>query len=140
MKIDPILRLKDYLSDPMNPTWSSQGLIDMFNELNGDMREKQLKILPIIDNKFSQYDGLMTNAQYHFIRAVTLHAVYQKTRVVFTVKDIKWLLEKFDQKQTPQRAALITMLLKMNFDELSEERKQKIKHILVGTLADQNSA
>lgn len=138
MKLDPIIRLKDCLSDPMNPTWSSQGLIDMFNDLDGNMKEKQQTILPIIDNEFSIQNGEMTNVQYHFLRDITLHTVYPKTRVEFSVKDIKWLLDKFDQKQTQQKATLIIMLLKLNFEELSEQRKQKIKKMLVGTLADQN--
>lgn len=137
-KIDPIIRLNDLLVDPVNPTWSSQALIDMFNDLKGGMREKQQVILPIIDGKFAQHDCEMTDAQYHFLRDVTLHAAYQKSRVEFSEKDIKWLLEKFDYKQTQQRATLITMLLKQNFNELSIERKQKVKNLLVGTLADQN--
>lgn len=138
MKIDPILRLKEYLLDPINPTWSSQGLIDMFNDLHGDMREKQQTILPIIDDKYALHDSEMTSAQYHFLREVTLHAVYQKSRVEFAAKDIEWLLKKFEQKPSQQRATLIVMLLKENFNKLSEERKQKIKNILRGTLSDQN--
>lgn len=136
--MNPIMRLENYLSDPLSPKWSSQGLIDMFDELDGNMKEKQLLILPIIDSKFIQKDCKMTSFQYHFLKDITLHTVYQKTRVEFTVKDIKWLLEKFDQKQTQQRAALITMLLKLNFEELYKQRKKKIKKLLTGTLADQN--
>lgn len=136
MKTDPILRLKNYLSDPKSPTWSSQGVIDMFKDLDGDMKEKQLTILPIIDDKFADNDCEMTNAQYYFLRVITVHAFYPKTRVKFSVKALEWLLDKFDQKQTQQRAILITLLL--NFKELSEQRKLKIKNTLSGTLANQN--
>ena len=122
MKTDPILRLKDFLSDPINPAWSSQALIDMFSDLNGDMKEKQLTILPIIDNEFSHHNCEMTNVQYHFLRAITLHVFYPQTRVKFSTKDMKWLLDNFDQKQTQQRAALIIMIFK--FEDLSEQRKQ----------------
>ncbi|UZR96784.1 hypothetical protein [Chondrinema litorale] len=136
MKIDPILRLKGFLSDPINPAWSSQGLIDMFSDLNGNMKEKQLTILPIIDNEFSLHNCAMSNMQYHFLRAITLHTFYPQTRVTFSTKDMEWLLDKFDQKQTQQRAALIIMTLK--FEALSEQRKQWIKQLLKGTLADQD--
>ncbi len=138
MKIDPILRLKNYLRDPVSPAWSSQGLIDMFKDLEGNMREKQQIILPIIDAKLSEVNNEMTDYQFHFLRDITLHAVYSATRVEFSPKDLKWLLDRFDEKPTQQRATLITMLLKLNFKELSKQRKQKIKNLLQGTLAEQN--
>lgn len=138
MKLDPIVRLKNYLDNPLSPAWSSQGLIDMFKDLDGSMKEKQQIILPIIDKSFARIDCEMTSTQYHFMRAVTLFAVYSETRVEFSELDLKWLLDKFDDKPTPQRAALITMLLNLKSKAFSKDRKQKIKKRLLGTLAEQN--
>ncbi|MEL6562555.1 MAG: hypothetical protein AAFQ94_30575, partial [Bacteroidota bacterium] len=119
--------------------WSSQGLVDMFDDLDGSMKEKQLLILPMIDEKLSKQDSKLNRFQYHFLRDVTLHAVYPKTRVEFSIDDIQWLLDKFDRQATQQRAALIIMLLKLNFKELDKQKRQKIKDLLVGTLAEINS-
>lgn len=134
MKIDPILRLKDYIKSPLSPTWSSQGLIDLFDGLNGSMLDKQQIVLPIIDEKFSSVDTIMTKYQFHFIRDVTFHAKYTKSKVDFTLEDLKWLLDKFDSHPTQQRATMIFILLDEEF--LSKERRNKIYETLKGSVAE----
>lgn len=134
MKIDPILKLKDYIKSPSSPTWSSQGLIDMFNNLNGTMLDKQQIVLPIIDEKFSSVESIMTEYQFNFIRDITLHAKYSKSKVEFTTEDLKWLLDKFADKPTQQRAIMIYILLDEKY--LSEQEKNKIIHVLKGTFAE----
>lgn len=133
MKIDPITRLKDYIKSPSSPTWSSQGLIDMFNNLDGTMLDKQQIVLPIIDEKFSSVE-IMTEYQFNFIRDVTLHAKYTKSRVEFTKEDLKWLLDKFDDHPTQQRAIMIYILLDEQY--LSAQEQNKITNLLKGTFAE----
>ncbi|WP_459211597.1 hypothetical protein [Aquimarina rhabdastrellae] len=134
MKGTSISRLNTYIEDAACPTWSSQGLIDLFNELDGDMKEKQQKVLPIIDEKFSNEKIEMTNHQFNFLRAITLFTYHQKTRVKFSSSDLNWLLNRFDKQPTQQRASLIAMLLDIN--KLSEQRKQSIKDLLAGTIGE----
>ncbi len=134
MKRTSISRLNTYIEDAACPTWSSQGLIDLFNELDGDMKEKQQKVLPIIDEKFSNEKIEMTNHQFNFLRAITLFTYHQKTRVKFSSSDLNWLLNRFDKQPTQQRASLIAMLLDIN--KLSEQRKQSIKDLLAGTIGE----
>ncbi|MEM7370768.1 MAG: hypothetical protein AAF587_19295 [Bacteroidota bacterium] len=134
MNIDPISRLNHYLEDPVSPTWSSQGLIDLFADLEGDMKQKQQIVLRLIDEKFSQNDSHITKAQFHFLRDVTLHTYYSKTRVRFSPEEMKWLLQRFATKATQQRAILIYILL--DSEDLSEQLKQKIKTLLAGTFVE----
>ncbi len=56
MRQDPVSRLEDYLKDATSLAWSSQGLIDMFADLEGVMKNKQQIVLLIIDEKFSAED------------------------------------------------------------------------------------
>lgn len=132
MEIDPLVRLKDYLKSPSSPTWSSQGLKDLFNSLNGTMLDKQQIILPIIDEKLSSVGSIMTEYQFNFIRDVTLHAHYP-TRVNFTKENLKWLLDRFDTNPTQHRAILIYILLEEKYLSLPE--KQKIIEVLKGSFA-----
>lgn len=98
------------------------------------MKGKQLFVLPIIDERFSIKEMEMTEAQFHFLRAVTLHAFHPTTRVEFSLENLNWLFQRFEEKATQQRAALIAMLIDIN--TLPDQLMKKIKHLLKGTLAE----
>lgn len=134
MKIDPISRLEDYLKDPASPSWSSQGLIDLFDDLEGTMYDKQQIVLPIVDAAFSSEKTEMTYYQFNFLRDLTLHAMYPKTRVNFTPQDLKWLLDYYAQHPTQQRATMITLLLPAK--DLPRQTQQQVADQLRGTFAE----
>jgi len=97
--MDSIEVLEGCLIDPLSPAWSSKGVKDMFENLDGRMIDKQMRILPIVDQVFHEVESQMTSVQYHFLRELTLHAVYPDTSVDFLKEDIQWLLDRFDQNQ-----------------------------------------
>ena len=132
----PFEHLNSYLQNPLSPTWSSQGIKDLLEELDGSMKEKQLLILPLIDERFSESIHKMTDPQYHFLKEITLHTKYSKTQTKFSVEDLKWLIDKFKERPTQQRAVLILMLLGHELIEINPSLFQEIKQVLAGTIAE----
>lgn len=131
MTTDPSLLLESMLANPLEPAWSSFMLESMFAGIPGGMKEKMGKVLPQIDLALSQVPHALTDVQYNFLRAVTLHSYYRETRVVFSQSDLDWLLERFESEPTPQRAAMIGMLLLP--EDLPGKTQGKMIELLRGT-------
>jgi hypothetical protein len=118
------------MKDSVAPTWSSGHLDRIFDDLKGDMKSKQQIVLPIIDEILSSGDNELTEYQFNFLRDITVRTFYRESRVVFSKEDLKWLLEKFENRPTPQRATIIILLLEMKI--LPKEMCERIKRLLEG--------
>jgi len=126
--------LENCMQDILNPTWSSQLIVDLFNRLDGDMRDKMQVILPIIDDRLSSIEHSLTDTQFYFIKEIGLQYFVAKQRIEFDNISLSWLLKRFLSHPTPQRAIMLAILLKPSF--LVDEVKIQIKQLLKGSIIE----
>ena len=125
--------LHSFLVDAADPRWSSYALDRMFAKVDRDPKQGLLKLLPLIDDRLLSSSRLLTMQQIHFLRDVILRVYAASTPVVFTPEDISWLIDRFRSVETPQRALMIGLLVRL--DELPEDIDSTILSLLRGTPA-----
>lgn len=88
MILDPLDRLKNCMEDILAPTWSSYYLDRIFDDLKGNMKSKQQKVLPLIDEILSSENHALTDIQFNFLRAITVRTFYNHSRAIFSKEDL----------------------------------------------------
>lgn len=133
MRVDILAKLKSFFVDPEDPRWSSQMIIDIFDALPGNEKSKQQAILPIVDEVLSSKGSALNDVQFELLKDITIRTRFTNSRVIFTRSDLDWLLQRFTQNPTQQRATLIVMLLESK--KIPTPTLSEIKTLLANTRA-----
>jgi len=123
--------LDGFLADPADPRWSSSAMDRMFASVEGDAKQKLLKVIQPVDDRLVDSCSDLTREQTEFLRSVTLFAYTTGCVCEINAPDVNWLISRFESTPTSQRALAIA--LPVHPGELPPDIQTAIIRLLAGT-------